>query len=359
MTATRAAVRIEGRGPVAMALALFLARQGFDAGSISMDPVPTELPLPLAARSLALSLGSWQLLSRVALLAPAAPISKVEVSLRGHAGRTRIQAADLNAPALGYVLRYGALHRALSAALDALGARVPAAPPRRRRPLVRSAADSDRRRRSRRRVPGARFQPDGTARRGGQRARRPRHRVRALHRRGAAGAAAAAAGAALRAGVVRASRAIRAARRARIQRIRRRTARRLRRRARIAAARRRTHAHAARAARTRSPGRRAADRDRQCGAGASSGGGPGPEPGPARRLRAGAATRRTARSAPAAGGRGAALRARATRRSHAHRRTHRHARASVHDSGDRRPRIACTRRARPRRAGAPTSSPKR
>lgn len=129
MNATRAAVRIEGRGPVALALALFLARQGFEAGSVSLDPLPTDLPPPLASRSLALSLGSWQLLSRVALPAPAAPIARVEVSLRGHAGRTRIQATDLNAPALGYVLRYGALHRALSAALGALGARVPAAPP--------------------------------------------------------------------------------------------------------------------------------------------------------------------------------------------------------------------------------------
>ena len=126
MSATRAAVRIEGRGPVAMALALFLARQGFEDGSVSMDPVPTELPLPLASRALALSLGSWQLLSRVALPAHAAPISRVEVSLRGHAGRTRIQAAELHAPALGYVLRYGELHRALSAALLA---RAPASRP--------------------------------------------------------------------------------------------------------------------------------------------------------------------------------------------------------------------------------------
>lgn len=70
MNATRAAVRIEGRGPVALALALFLAPQGFKAGSLSLDPVPADLPPPLASRSLALSLGSWQLLSHVALPHP-------------------------------------------------------------------------------------------------------------------------------------------------------------------------------------------------------------------------------------------------------------------------------------------------
>ena len=119
MSAVPHAVRIEGRGPVGMALALFLSRQGFDAGSISIDAAPADLPPSLAARPIALSLGSWQLLSRVAALPQAAPILKVDVSLRGHAGRTRMLASDLRAPALGYVLRYGPLHRALSAALAA------------------------------------------------------------------------------------------------------------------------------------------------------------------------------------------------------------------------------------------------
>ena len=119
MSTDRQLVRIEGRGPVAMALALFLSRQGFDAGSICIDPIPAELPAWLESRSIALSLGSWQLLSRVATLAPAAPILHVEVSMRSRAGRTRMHAADLHAPALGYVLRYGPLHRALAAAWTA------------------------------------------------------------------------------------------------------------------------------------------------------------------------------------------------------------------------------------------------
>lgn len=123
MSIAPTAVRIEGRGPVAMALALFLARQGLGPNSLLADPIPDELPDWLASRAIALSLGSWQLLSRVAALPAAAPILRVEASLRGRTGRTRMQAADLDAPALGYVLRYGALHRALADAL----ARAPAA----------------------------------------------------------------------------------------------------------------------------------------------------------------------------------------------------------------------------------------
>ena len=126
MSAVPHAVRIEGRGPVGMALALFLSRQGFDAGSISIDAAPADLPPSLAARPIALSLGSWQLLSRVAALPQAAPILKVDVSLRGHAGRTRMLSSDLRAPALGYVLRYGPLHDALS---DALAARLASSSP--------------------------------------------------------------------------------------------------------------------------------------------------------------------------------------------------------------------------------------
>ncbi len=102
-----------------MALALLLARQGLDAASIDIDMPAPAIPDWLAARSLALSLGSWQLLSRIIALPRAAPITRVEVSLHGQAGRTHIRAGDLGAPALGYVVRYGALHRALADALAA------------------------------------------------------------------------------------------------------------------------------------------------------------------------------------------------------------------------------------------------
>jgi 2-octaprenyl-6-methoxyphenol hydroxylase len=140
MSAMPEALRIQGRGPVAMALALFLSRQGFERGSMLIDPHAGELPPWLASRSLALSLGSWQLLSRIVVLPPAAPITTVEVSLRGHAGRTRMHASDLHAPALGYVLRYGALHRALAAAITSLR---PSMPPERGAPPDSVVPDRD------------------------------------------------------------------------------------------------------------------------------------------------------------------------------------------------------------------------
>jgi len=99
---------VAGTGPVALALALFLVRRGVPAGAISLDPPPDEdLPLPaaLAARTLAISQGTNQLLERIVALPPTGRIDRVEVSLRGHAGRTRIVAADLGMPALGAVVR--------------------------------------------------------------------------------------------------------------------------------------------------------------------------------------------------------------------------------------------------------------
>ncbi len=109
-------LRIEGRGPVAIALRLFLARQGFAAQSIAHDAFSGQLPAAVAARPLALSLGSTHLLSRIVTLPEAAPIRTVDVSLAHHAGRTRFRAPDLDAPILGCVVRYAALHRALRAA---------------------------------------------------------------------------------------------------------------------------------------------------------------------------------------------------------------------------------------------------
>ncbi|MFN7645391.1 MAG: FAD-dependent monooxygenase [Burkholderiales bacterium] len=110
---------IVGSGPVALAFALFLVRRGVPAAGLALDPPPdAELPVPaaLAARTLAISQGTRQLLERIVALPPAGRIDRVEVSLRGHAGRTRIVAADLGMPALGAVVRYGALTQALRAA---------------------------------------------------------------------------------------------------------------------------------------------------------------------------------------------------------------------------------------------------
>lgn len=111
--------RVVGAGPVALAFALFAVRRGVPASRIALDPPPDpDAPVPpaLAARTLALSHGTAQLLARVATLPASGRIARVEVSLRGHAGRTRIVADDLRVPALGHVVRYGALLDALRAA---------------------------------------------------------------------------------------------------------------------------------------------------------------------------------------------------------------------------------------------------
>lgn len=117
----RPSVRIVGTGPVSLLLRGLLARQGFAAGELACDPVPHDLPPWLAQRAIALSLGSWQLLTRVSHPPPAAPITTVEVSLRGAAGRTRLGAEELGTPALGHVVRYDALHRALRESLERNG----------------------------------------------------------------------------------------------------------------------------------------------------------------------------------------------------------------------------------------------
>lgn len=120
-------LRIEGRGPVAMALRLFLARQGFDPASVQAQDCGSPLPAWLSSRPLALSLGSWQLLGRIVSLPACAPIRSVDVSLAGRSGNTRIRAADLDAPSLGCVVRYGDLHRALARALMRIEGREPIA----------------------------------------------------------------------------------------------------------------------------------------------------------------------------------------------------------------------------------------
>lgn len=111
-------LRVTGSGPVAVAFARFLQRRGVTAERIAID-LRTEPPPALAARAIALSHGSLQLLGRIATLPRAGRIERVEVSLRGHAGRTRIRAQDLHTPELGCVVRYGALMDALRTAADA------------------------------------------------------------------------------------------------------------------------------------------------------------------------------------------------------------------------------------------------
>ncbi len=106
-------IRIVGTGPVSLALRGLLARQGFTARELVCDAPAADLPPGLARRALALSLGSWQILSRFAVLPESAEILRVEVSLRAAGGSTHLTAAELGVPALGRVVRYDALYRAL------------------------------------------------------------------------------------------------------------------------------------------------------------------------------------------------------------------------------------------------------
>ncbi len=115
------AVRVIGSGPVSMAFACFARRQGVAAERIELDRVPGPPAPALANRTLALSLGTWQLLARIAHLPRAAPIGTVDVTVSGLPGRVRLTARELRVPALGYVVRYAALLAVLERGLDAAG----------------------------------------------------------------------------------------------------------------------------------------------------------------------------------------------------------------------------------------------
>lgn len=132
--ATRLAV--VGAGPVGLALALFAARLWPEAEVTVFDARPAGQDVSADPRTLALSLGSVQLLQRLDLwpAAVAQPIVQVHVSqapptLTGGPVRPELllKAEDEAVPQLGAVLRYGQLvaplQRAWQAECDALPAR--------------------------------------------------------------------------------------------------------------------------------------------------------------------------------------------------------------------------------------------
>jgi 2-octaprenyl-6-methoxyphenol hydroxylase len=118
-------VLIGGAGPVGLALAAMLVRQGMAPQRIALiDARPLEQAVH-DPRSLALSWGSRQLLEEIrAWPAGATPIREIHVSRRGHFGRTLMTADEFALPELGYVSRYGALVQTLSAAAGAAGVQV-------------------------------------------------------------------------------------------------------------------------------------------------------------------------------------------------------------------------------------------
>jgi 2-octaprenyl-6-methoxyphenol hydroxylase len=119
VVATECEVVILGAGPVGMALAILLTKRGIAASRIALVDAR-----PLAAgiadpRSIALSYGSEQVLEQVGAWplpgAAATPIHQIHVSRRGHFGRTLMDRAEHDLPALGYVTRYGELVAAMAA----------------------------------------------------------------------------------------------------------------------------------------------------------------------------------------------------------------------------------------------------
>jgi 2-octaprenyl-6-methoxyphenol hydroxylase len=108
---------IVGGGPVGAALALALAGTG---RKVALYEARADLGASSDDRTLAISYGSSLVLQRLgiwdALPAPT-PIDTIHVSQQGGFGRSLLTAADSRVPALGYVLRYAGLQRALGQAL--------------------------------------------------------------------------------------------------------------------------------------------------------------------------------------------------------------------------------------------------
>ena len=112
---------VAGGGPVGSALALALAAAGRAVTLLEARGGGTD-----DARALALAHGSRLLLERLGAWPneDATPIEHITVSQRGGFGRVELTAAETGVPALGYVVAYGALQRALTRALAASGVRV-------------------------------------------------------------------------------------------------------------------------------------------------------------------------------------------------------------------------------------------
>ena len=109
-------VLIVGAGPVGAVCALALQQQGVAARVLEAQPADARAD----TRTLALSHGSRLILERLGVwekLADVTPITRIHISQRGALGVTRLSAAELDVPALGYVLPYAALTAALKQAL--------------------------------------------------------------------------------------------------------------------------------------------------------------------------------------------------------------------------------------------------
>jgi 2-octaprenyl-6-methoxyphenol hydroxylase len=115
---------VVGGGPVGAALALGLDNCGLDVTLLEARPAASGGD---DARTLALSHGSRLILERLGVWPlSSTPIMHINVSQRGGFGRVELTAHEAGVAALGYVVEYGALQRALTAALTHSSVRVKA-----------------------------------------------------------------------------------------------------------------------------------------------------------------------------------------------------------------------------------------
>jgi 2-octaprenyl-6-methoxyphenol hydroxylase len=130
-------IAVIGAGPVGLALALLAARQLPGAQVTLFDARPADRDVSADPRTLALSLGSMQLLQRLDAwdASKAEPIREVWVSQQspvlavpGWLGepQVRLSASEMAVPMLGAVLAYGALVAPMQRAWEAVAAREPA-----------------------------------------------------------------------------------------------------------------------------------------------------------------------------------------------------------------------------------------
>lgn len=106
-------VAIVGGGPVGLALAAAAAKSGLNTQVLEANSQAVNVG---NARTLALSHGSRLILDRLGAWKPidsVTEIHRIHVSQRGGFGRAVLKADDLEIPALGYVVPYSCLHRAL------------------------------------------------------------------------------------------------------------------------------------------------------------------------------------------------------------------------------------------------------
>jgi 2-octaprenyl-6-methoxyphenol hydroxylase len=108
-------ITIVGAGPVGLALAGWLSRRSATR-ALSVALIDARDPEDAVSdpRAIAVSQGSRMILEPLRWPADATTIQRIHVSQRGHFGRTVIDHAEHDLPALGYVLRYGSIVHALA-----------------------------------------------------------------------------------------------------------------------------------------------------------------------------------------------------------------------------------------------------